>query len=72
MDIIEFAEKYISWYQPGLNGRQTGVKLKPYEKEYLTNLVEYKYTITSKSRQMHITTLLSVYAAHFLIFNTFL
>lgn len=72
MDIIEFAEKYIGWYQSGLNlnGRQIGVKLKPYEKSFLTDLVEHRFTLTAKSRQMHVSTLLSAYAAHFLLFNT--
>lgn len=69
MDIISFTEKYLKYYNP-VTGWQVGTKLQAYEKHYLTNLAENRYTITSKSRQMHVTTLLSAHVAHFLIFNT--
>jgi hypothetical protein len=69
MNIIEFAEKYSVFYDP-LNGWKYGNELQDYEKDFLCNLVEHKFTINLHSRQMNITTLNSIYVTYNLIFGT--
>lgn len=67
MNIIEFAEKY------GIirinNELVNCIELQDYEKDFLGSLVENKLTATVASRQMHMSTLLSVYITYNLIFG---
>jgi hypothetical protein len=69
MDIIEFSEKYNVFFNPVKGIYEHGVKLQDYEKDFLYNLIENKFTIDLQSRQMNITTLLSVYSAYNLIYG---
>jgi hypothetical protein len=68
MNIIEFAEKYGVYVDP-TNGWKYGLKLQEYEVHFLHELIEQRFTLNLASRQMHITTLTSIYAAHSLIFG---
>ena len=71
MDIIEFTENFNTFYISGngINKWVTEVKLQDYEKDFLTNLVENRFTINLYSRQMNISTLLGAYCAYNLINN---
>lgn len=69
MNIIEFAEKYNVFYNAVKGSYEHGVELQQYEKDFLNNLSENRFTIDLQSRQMNITTLLSVYASYNLIYG---
>jgi len=69
MNIIEFSEKYSVFYNPLKGLYERGVELQQYEKDFLNNLSDNRFTIDLQSRQMNITTLMSVYSAYNLIYG---
>lgn len=67
MNIIEFTEKYNVFY----DGKEWhhGITLQSYEREFLNELSNNRFTLSLASRQMHMTTLLSCYVAYCILFN---
>ncbi len=67
MNIIEFAEDFGIFFSPVKATWVTDNKLQQYEKDFLSDLVEHRFTLALASRQMNMTTLLATYAAYRLI-----
>jgi len=68
MNIIEFTEKYNTFYSP-LHDWVKECTLLYYERDFLNSLMDNKFTINLHSRQMNITQLMAAYAAYNLIFG---
>lgn len=68
MELIEFAEKFGYVYLKE-DDRFTTPELQEFQKNWLNEIKNNRFTITYKSREMYVTTMLAIYSAHFLIFN---
>ena len=62
MNIIEFTEKYNTFYSP-FHDWVKECTLLYYERDFLNSLMDNKFTINLHSRQMNITQLMAAYAA---------
>jgi hypothetical protein len=69
MGILEFAEKYRFFYDKKYLKWVDNVPLMEYEKQFLINLIENRFTIDLHSRQIGISTLMATYCAYNLIFG---
>jgi len=68
MDIHEYMENHRYGYDL-VKGETVKYEYYDFEREFINNIVNYKFSITKKARQMHVTNLLSHYVTWFLIFN---
>jgi phage FluMu gp28-like protein len=68
MDIHEYMENHRHGYDL-VKGKRIKFKYYDFERDFINHIIDNRFSITKKSRQIHVTNLLSHYVTWFLIFN---